>query len=376
MEEKIKLFLSYASEDEDRVGALYDFLLNQSFKPWMDKKDILPGELWEPVIWKAIKQSDFFLICLSNNSVNKRGFLQKEIKLALNIWDEKLEEDIFLIPIRLEECNVPDNLSKFHWVNLYNEDGLSLLVKSIREGLNRQDKPFQLKESINIKVDEKVFKESREDNPRYEFEVSFPQFDSLYNPKLDEINNRIQGFVFEEIHNSRHRAYSSLKEDLNIHYEQLSIDFTITLLTRNVLSIIFNIYRYTSGSAHGGSEAVTFNYQLNPILPIHLSDIFFEKSDYLSYLSKYCIDDLKKQASMDDFSCDEMIEQGANPKVENFGSFNFKNNSLIITFDPYHVGSYAWGTRQVYIPYNFLKNIINQSSPVYSILNQIEGDPL
>ena len=95
MDENIRIFLSYASEDIDRVEVLYDFLLNQNLKPWMDKKDILPGELWEPVIWKAIKQSDFLLICLSNNSVNKRGFLQKEIKLALNIWDERLEDDIF-----------------------------------------------------------------------------------------------------------------------------------------------------------------------------------------------------------------------------------------------------------------------------------------
>ena len=271
----------------------------------------------------------------------------------------------------MEECNVPDNLSKFHWVNLYDEEGLSLLIRSIHEGVNRQDKSFLLKDGNNFKVDEKIFKESREDNPKYEFEVSFPQFNHSCLPKLDEINHRIRGFIFEEIHNSRHRAYSALKEDLNIHYDQLSIDFTITLLTRNVLSIIFNIYRYTSGSAHGGSEAVTFNYQLDPILPMYLTDIFLEKSDYLFWLSKYCIEDLKKQASMDDFNNDEWIEQGASPKVENFNSFNFKSNSLIITFDPYHVGSYGWGTRQVYIPYDFLKNIVNQSSPLYSFVNQV-----
>jgi hypothetical protein len=142
MIENIKIFLSYAREDEDSVVNLYNFLSDSGFKPWMDKKDILPGELWEPVIWKATKQADFFVICLSNNSVNKRGFLQKEIKLALDIWEEKLEDDIYLIPIRLDECKVPDKLCKFHWVNLYEDNGLSLLTNAIQVGLKRQDKSF------------------------------------------------------------------------------------------------------------------------------------------------------------------------------------------------------------------------------------------
>lgn len=199
----------------------------------------------------------------------------------------------------------------------------------------------------------------------------FPHFDITHNSKINEINHRIQGFIFEEIHDSRHRAYSSLEENVNIQCEILSITYTITLLTRNALSIIFNIYRYSGGSAHGSSEAVTFNYQLNPIIPIHLSDIFLDNSDYLHFLSKYCIADLEKQSSSDDFLNNQWIEEGASPKLENFKSFNLKNDSLIITFDPYHVGCYAWGTRQVYIPYNFLKNILNQNSPVYSLTNQI-----
>jgi hypothetical protein len=45
---------------------------------------------WEPVIKKALKQSDFVLVCLSVTSINKRGFLQREIKQALEQAEEKL----------------------------------------------------------------------------------------------------------------------------------------------------------------------------------------------------------------------------------------------------------------------------------------------
>jgi hypothetical protein len=65
----------------------------------MDKKDILPGERWKSSIRKAVRDSDFFLACLSANSINKRGWIQKEIKDALDIWQEKLEDDIYLIPV-------------------------------------------------------------------------------------------------------------------------------------------------------------------------------------------------------------------------------------------------------------------------------------
>ena len=33
-------------------------------------------------------------------SVNQRGFLQSEIRQALEVWKEKLPDDIYLIPVR------------------------------------------------------------------------------------------------------------------------------------------------------------------------------------------------------------------------------------------------------------------------------------
>jgi hypothetical protein len=118
-------------EDEEKVENLYQKLSDAGFKPWMDTKDVLPGERWKPRIQRAVRHSDFFLACLSANSVNKRGFLQKEIKDALDIWQEMLDSDIYLIPIRLEDCEVPEGLRDFQWVNLFEQDGWARLVKAI-----------------------------------------------------------------------------------------------------------------------------------------------------------------------------------------------------------------------------------------------------
>jgi hypothetical protein len=133
-----QIFLSYARKDEKQVKKLYQRLSAAGFKPWMDIEDLLPGEIWKSRIPQAIRESDFFLACLSGNSVNKRGWIQREIEDALDIWQEKLDSDIYLIPARLEDCEVPERLSDFQWVDLFEEDGWTRLVEAIREGMTRR----------------------------------------------------------------------------------------------------------------------------------------------------------------------------------------------------------------------------------------------
>src|SRR5580704_9007399 len=71
------------------------------------------------------------LVCLSLASTSKQGFVQKEIKLVLDVADEQPEGTVFVIPARLEACDVPERLSRWQWVNLYEDGGHVKLVKSL-----------------------------------------------------------------------------------------------------------------------------------------------------------------------------------------------------------------------------------------------------
>lgn len=137
---KPQIFLSYARVDAQKVEALYERLSESGFKPWIDRRDILPGEIWKNAIKKAIRSSDFVLICLSTSSVEKRGMIQKEIREALAIWEEKLEDDIYLIPVRLEICDVPESLTRFQYVDWFEDGGLEQIVRAMKEGLARLQK--------------------------------------------------------------------------------------------------------------------------------------------------------------------------------------------------------------------------------------------
>ncbi len=89
-----QIFLCYARQDAALVSALYEKLSLAGFKPFMDTKDILPGEDWKQVLMNTIREAPFFLACLSNNSVDKRGVIQEEIREALNVWRQKFDSDI------------------------------------------------------------------------------------------------------------------------------------------------------------------------------------------------------------------------------------------------------------------------------------------
>lgn len=104
----------------------------------MDKKDIIAGEKWRYSIQKAIRHCDFFLVCLSRNSVNKRGSLQREIRQALDILQGMLDSDIYLIPVRLEDCRVPESLRHIQWLDLFERDGWRRLMEAIQAGMERR----------------------------------------------------------------------------------------------------------------------------------------------------------------------------------------------------------------------------------------------
>jgi ActR/RegA family two-component response regulator len=127
----IKVFLSYERSDLKRISRLRSKLVAQGFLPWFDIHDTEGGR-WEPQIKKAIHDADFFLACLSPNSVDKNGFIRKEIKWALEKQDELAHDEAYIIPIRLvPDVERPEQLKQFQSVELFKDGGFTKLVRML-----------------------------------------------------------------------------------------------------------------------------------------------------------------------------------------------------------------------------------------------------
>lgn len=128
---RLRVFLCHASGDKPSVRDLYRRLLDSGFAPWLDEEDLLPGQDWQQEIARAVRSSDVVIVCLSKKSIRKTGYVQKEIKYALDIADEQPDGTIFLIPVLLEPCDVPERLSRFHWVELFDQKGYERLSHAL-----------------------------------------------------------------------------------------------------------------------------------------------------------------------------------------------------------------------------------------------------
>ena len=128
--DRLGVFLCHASKDKSAVRDLYKRLHTDGFAPWLDEEDLLLGQEWEPEITQAMSAAYVVVVCLSTQSTIS-GLVRKEIKFTLDVADKQPEGTIFIVPARLEECDVPERLRRWHWVDLFVENGYELLLRSL-----------------------------------------------------------------------------------------------------------------------------------------------------------------------------------------------------------------------------------------------------
>ena len=125
------LFLSYAKEDSNQVQEIADRLWQDGFLTWLDNKDLLPGDNWRIQIQEAIEIADYILVFLSTASLSKTGYVQAELKYALEQAKLRPSAKRYIIPILLEPCEPPSDLRHLQWLDLSIPDAYTRLKTSL-----------------------------------------------------------------------------------------------------------------------------------------------------------------------------------------------------------------------------------------------------
>ena len=132
----LRVFLCHGKEDKEDVRRLYEDLKRDGMEPWFDEEDLWPGTEWEPIIRAAVRDSDVVLVCLSPTSCSKTGFVQKEIRIALDAAEERPEGAVYIIPVLLQRCTLPTRLARWQAVNLFDTGGYARLVWGLETRLH------------------------------------------------------------------------------------------------------------------------------------------------------------------------------------------------------------------------------------------------
>lgn len=126
------VFLCYAHIDREVVHNLYISMKEDGINAWLDSENLQPGQDWQREIHRAILKSDAILVCLSREFNKQHGFRYEELRVALRKAKSLPDDEIFVIPVRLEKCDMPESLRHLHRVDLFEAAGYKKLVRTLR----------------------------------------------------------------------------------------------------------------------------------------------------------------------------------------------------------------------------------------------------
>jgi hypothetical protein len=136
-----RAFIAYVEEEYESAERLYHDLAANGVRPWLDKVKLMPGQNWPRAIDRAIGISDFFIPCFSRRSVSKKGQFQSELRYALECASRLPLDDVYIVPVRLEECRVPARITQhLQYVDLFPDwdRGVRRVIETIdRQARNR-----------------------------------------------------------------------------------------------------------------------------------------------------------------------------------------------------------------------------------------------
>lgn len=135
------VFLSYASEDRERIIELGRDLEVRGVSVWQDVKDLRGGEGWLSQIADYIKRVDYFVFIQSSNmdardasvdASRRGGVYNRELALALDHAMD-LGERPFVFYVAFGDCPVRDKLSWLQRQRVDTPEGIEALAGSILE---------------------------------------------------------------------------------------------------------------------------------------------------------------------------------------------------------------------------------------------------
>lgn len=179
MTRPLRVFLCHSSNDKPTVRELYQKLRAEPWiEPWLDEEELYPGQDWNMEIEKAVEAADAIIVCLSKGSITKEGYVQRELRSVLDFADYKPEGTLYIIPVRLEECEPPRRLRAWQYADYFEgqrERAFQRLLISLKrraDALNLTAKEVEIKqieEPAKQAAPEKAPKQITPDLAKHEF---------------------------------------------------------------------------------------------------------------------------------------------------------------------------------------------------------------
>lgn len=353
----LKVFVSYAKEDRDLALKYYDLLIQDGTSPWMDVKHLLPGQNWEAEIDRALSDANVVVLLLSKQSVNKRGFVQREANDAIERLRYRQPTDIYVIPLLLEPCEVPNHIAgRLQYVDLSTAGAWEQVQASLKFAAEQQS--IELARGLDagpFRVFTEKFEEQWQGAPGHDIKIEYPRFESASHSDIaKQLTFFFAGRAAKTLIESRQKPWDQ-SPDIYPEIDGFSAmngrwdGFGIVHATTQLLSLTYEVGCYGAGAAHPNSHFETYNFALQDQLHIlSLEDFFKDGPEAIKRISELCIAALCREywirmGQKPDDDQMKWFQSGAGPNAENFAAFTVSADHFTFLFAPYQVSAYAMG---------------------------------
>jgi hypothetical protein len=133
-------FICYGRADSPAVDELQHALESAGVQVWRDTSSLWPGEDWRAKVRDAITGDAFaFIACFSRQSLaREKSYQNQELTLAVDQMRLRQPSSSWLIPVRLDECAIPDHdlgggrtLSSIQRVDLFGDHRRQALTRLV-----------------------------------------------------------------------------------------------------------------------------------------------------------------------------------------------------------------------------------------------------
>ncbi len=214
------------------------------------------------------------------------------------------------------------------------------------------------------------YKESSS-SKRYIITVSYPQVD--FGPDAlmgvrgiaQDINSCIDSLWGNRVGDFKNEVKGLPEKPCTDQPSGLTVTYKTVYNDNSLFSFSFETFSAPDCANHPYNYTTTLNYSATSVGAFSINDIFIKDKPYLKFISDYCMKELKARAVKDKLdNINDMLTQGTTANADNFRVFNVSPKELIITFNPYQVGPWIWGTQSVSIPFSEMKSMIDPNGPV------------
>jgi len=388
----LKVFMSYAAEDRSRVHPYFAKLKALGVDPWMDAEKLLPGQQWEGAIEKAFREAEVVVLFLSKKSVSKRGFVRREANEAIQNLRYKKPDDIYVIPLLLEECEVPFEIAgKLQYVDLSNDKSWPAVRQALATAAKQLEIAITEGEQVGVfRFFTETIKERRNGAPGYDIDVAYPR---LFCPDAEDAAAQLSaifaGRAATVASKNRMSSWGQMPELFGGH-EATKDDgefswnnngrwdsFEITHASTSFFSLSYSVSWYGARAAHPNHHFENFNFALIESRPVAVvfEDFFINPASARSLISAHCVKALqqefwKRTNQKPDPTEVEWIESGCKAdSPDAFACFTLNRDGFTFYFAPYEVSAYALGSWTVQMSFYDLLDELLADGPHKQLLS-------